>query len=180
MSKLILKRFHCVEDTDEIGGESPYFLTFVGDIATGQTAFKMTRHGNWHNEVDKGEIWQVNETVASGFDFVPAKTVVLSAMVEEDEGLDVNSGEVNTIHAIVRAKLNDFRSAGAHTVTPGIASSLISAFRSGLTLALLTSSGAADDPMGVRRVTLTGQAGDLPLVSFSGDDGRYRVRYAQA
>jgi hypothetical protein len=34
--------------------------------------------------------------------------------------------------------------------------------------------------MGVRRVTLTAQAGDLPLVGFSGDDGRYRVRYAQA
>ena len=32
MSKLILKRFQCVEDTSESGGESPYFLTWVGNL----------------------------------------------------------------------------------------------------------------------------------------------------
>jgi len=32
MANLVLKRFQCVEDTSESGGESPYFITWVGDL----------------------------------------------------------------------------------------------------------------------------------------------------
>ena len=179
MAKLILKRFQCVDDTSEIGSESPYFLTFVGDIATGRTHLKMTRQGNWENEVDKGENWTVNETVAEGFDLVPSKTLVLSVMVEEDEGLDVSSNELNLILATLTSKLNGFRQAGATIVNSAIAGPMASVFKTMAQLALSSSSGADDDFMGVKRVSLTGHAGELPLVSFSDGDGRYRVRYAQ-
>ena len=180
MSKLILKRFQCVIDTDELGSESPYFLTFVGDIGSGKTTLKMTRQGNWENEVDKGEIWTVNETVAEGFALVPAKTLVLSAMVEEDEGLDVNGNEMTMIHNVLIAKLNGFRQAGATIVNSAIAGPMASAFKSVLGLALFSTTGAADDYMGTKRVALSGNVGDLPVVSFVGDGGRYNVRYAVA
>lgn len=180
MAKLILKRFQCVVDTDELGSESPYFLTFVGDIGSGKTTLKMTRQGNWENEVDKGETWTVNETVAEGFDLVPNKTLVLSAMVEEDEGLDVNGSELTTIRNVLTNKLNGFRAAGATIVNGSISSPMITAFKNALKLALSSSSGADDDYMGTKRVSLTGHNGDLPVVSFIADDGKYNVRYAVA
>jgi hypothetical protein len=179
MAKLILKRFQCVIDTNELGSESPYFLTFVGDFATGKTALKLTRQGNWHNEVDQGETWTVNETVADGFDLVPTKTVVLSAMVEEDEGLDVNSVEVNMIRSVLTARLNTLRQAGVTLVNATIANLMASTMKTALQLALSSSSGADDDYMGTRRVAITGQSGELQLVTFNAGGGLYRVRYAQ-
>jgi hypothetical protein len=179
MAKLILKRFQCVIDTNELGSESPYFLTFVGDFATGKTALKLTRQGNWHNEVDQGETWIVNETVADGFDLVPTKTVVLSAMVEEDEGLDVNSVEINMIRSVLTARLNTLRQAGVTLVNATIANLMASTMKTALQLALSSASGADDDYMGTRRVPITGQSGDLQLITFNADSGLYRVRYAQ-
>ena len=179
MAKLILKRFQCVIDTNELGSESPYFLTFVGDFATGKTALKLTRQGNWHNEVDQGETWTVNETVADGFDLVPTKTVVLSAMVEEDEGLDVNSVEINMIRSVLTSRLNTLRQAGVTLVNATIGNLMASTMKTALQLALSSASGADDDYMGTRRVPITGQSGDLQLITFNADRGLYRVRYAQ-
>ena len=170
MAKLILKRFQCVIDTNELGSESPYFLTFVGDFATGKTALKLTRQGNWHNEVDQGEIWTVNETVADGFDLVPTKTVVL----------DVNSVEINMIRSVLTARLNTLRQAGVTLVNATIANLMASTMKTALQLALSSASGADDDYMGTRRVPITGQSGDLQLITFNADSGLYRVRYAQA
>ena len=180
MSKLTLKRFHCVEETDEIGTDSPYFLTFVGDIDTGNTAIKMTRQGNWHNEVDAGEIWTVNETVAQGFGFVPNKTVVLCGLVEEDEGLDINNDEVKAIETAVKGALNDFRNTGSTLVTSKVRNDLASTMRGAIFLHLLSSAGARDDIVGVKPLVLNGKTGDQSLVSINGDGGRYRVRYAMA
>ena len=178
MSKLILKRFQCAVETDEIGADSPYFLTFVGDIGTGATSIKMTRQGNWHNEVDAGEIWTVNETVSQGFGYVPNKTVVLCAVVEEDEGLDVTSAEVGAIEAAVKSALNQFRATGSTTVTSKVRRDLASAMRGAIFLHLLSSAGAQDDIVGVKPLVLNGKTGEQALVPVSGDGGLYRVRYA--
>jgi hypothetical protein len=178
MSQLILKRFQCAIDTNELGSESPYFVTFVGDIGTGATTTMMTRQGNWHNEVDKGEIWTVNHTVASGFALVPSKTLVLSAMVEEDEGLDVNSDEMKDVAKIMHNFFQGFL--GGVAITGSIRTAMVARLKTLLQGKLLSASGAADDLMGVKALTLNGQAGDQSLVSFSGDDGLYRVRYAVA
>jgi hypothetical protein len=32
MANLVLKRFQCVEDTNESGGESPYFIALKGVV----------------------------------------------------------------------------------------------------------------------------------------------------
>jgi hypothetical protein len=183
MAKLILKRFQCVVDTDELGSESPYFLTYVGDIRTEpnkKSKLKITRQGNWENEVDKGETWVVNETVAEGFDLIPSKTVVLSAMVEEDEGWDISSSDEDMIRNALDKKLADFRSAGVTNVNGAISSAMAATFKAALTLALSTASGADDDYMGIKRVTLTGHTGDLKPVPFKSGGGHYNVRYTVA
>ncbi len=180
MSKLILKRFQCAVETDEIGADSPYFLTFVGDIGTGATSMKRTRQGNWHNEVDAGEIWTVNETVSQGFGFVPNKTVVLCGVVEEDEGLDINAAEVDAIEQAVKSALNQFRATGSTTVTNKVRNDLAAAMRGAIFLHLLSSAGARDDIVGVKPLKLSGAAGEQSLVSVTGDGGTYKVRYAIA
>jgi hypothetical protein len=180
MSKLILKRFQCMEETDEVGSDSPYFLTFVGDIATNKTAMKMTRQGNWHNEVDQGETWTANETVADGFDFTPNKTVILCGMVEEDEGVDISSAEVTSIRTTLANRLNQFKATGSTTVTTLIRNDLASLMRGMISVSLLTSSGASDDIVAVKPLTPNGQLGEQPLVSLVGDGGHYRVRYGIA
>lgn len=179
MSTLILKRFQCVVDTDEVGSESPYFLTFVGDLASGKSAMKPTRQGNWHNEVDKGEIWTVNDTVTTSVPLVPATTVVLSAMVEEDEGVDINESEIAIIRTAMDGKLKSLRLQG-HTTAATAAGPLRLHFLSAISLALSTGSGADDDLMGVKRVTLKPGTGDLSVVPFKADTGFYNVRYAVA
>ena len=180
MSKLILKRFQCVTETDEVGADSPYFLTFVGDITTGKTALKLTRQGNWHNEVDQGEIWQVNATVADGFDFKPAKTLVLCAMVEEDEGLDISSAEVEQMQAALAQRLNQYRATGANVIKPIITNGMAQMMRSLVLMSTITSAGANDDLVGVKALTLNGNSGEQALVSLVGDGGHYRVRYGVA
>jgi len=180
MSTLILKRFHCVTETNEPGSDSPYFLTFVGDITNGNTAMKMTRQGNWHNEVDEGEIWQVNATVADGFNFKPATTLVLCAMVEEDEGLDISNAEVEQIQAALAQRLNQFRATGANVIKPIITNSMAQTMRARIVVSLLTNAGAGDDIVGVKALKLNGNTGEQALVSLVGDGGHYRVRYGVA
>jgi hypothetical protein len=180
MSKLILKRFHCVEETNEIDSDSPYFLTFVGDIATGKTHLKLTRQGNWHNEVDSGEIWTVNETVADGFDFSPSKTVVLCALVEEDDGLDINANERDMIETAVKNEMQSFINTGSTTVTNKVRNDMADRMRSAIFLATLTAAGDRDDIVSVKALKPNGKTGEQALVKLAGDGGRYRVRYAVA
>ena len=178
MSKLILKRFQCAIETDEIGADSPYFLTFVGDIGSGATSIKMTRQGNWHNEVDAGEVWTVNETVSQGFGYVPNKTVVLCGVVEEDEGLDITSAEVGAIELAVKNALNQFRATGSTIVTTKVRKDLANTMRCAILLHLMSNAGATDDIVGVKPLVLNGKTGEQSLVSVSGDGGLYMVRYA--
>ena len=180
MSKLILKRFACVTETDEVGADSPYFLTFVGDISTGSTSIKLTRQGNWHNEVDQGETWIVNEQVADGFNFVANKTVVLCAMVEEDEGIDISSEEADMVKLALTHRLGQFKATGSTTMTSLIRSNLLTLMRGAIGNMLSSSVGASDDFVAVKALTLNGNSGEQSVVTLVGDGGKYKVRYAVA
>jgi hypothetical protein len=173
MAKLILKEFRCVVDTDELGAESPYFLVFIGDLETGKTELKMIRQGNWHNEVDKGELWTVNAPVVSGFSFKPNPTLVLVALIEEDENLDISNFERdNLIKPLLAAKFKSFKDSGSTIVTGGIESGVSSTFKTALGLTL-----ANDDNMGIKRLKPNGQTGNQPLLNYFADTGHYRVRF---
>ena len=176
MSQLILKEFRCVDDTNESGAESPYFIVFVGDLTTGDNDTQLVRQGNWHNEVDKGELWVVNAPVVSGFSFKAGPTVVLVALIEEDENVDISKAEVNAIvKPIMDSQFESIKKAGTTTVTSAIAGSLRSAFNNALSIFLNN-----DDNMGVIRLKVNGKTGLQPLLNYFADSGHYRVRFEVA
>lgn len=173
MAQLILKEFRCVDDTNESGAESPYFIVFVGDLTTRNSDVVQVRQGNWHNEVDKGELWVVNAPVLSGFSFKADPTIVLVALIEEDENVDINKAEVSAIvKPIMRSQFKSITDSGTTTVTSAIAGSLRSAFNNTLSIFL-----SNDDNMGVLRLKVNGKTGPQPLLNYFADSGHYRVRF---
>jgi hypothetical protein len=173
MAKLILKEFRCVEDTDESGGESPYFIIFVGDLTTGNTEVKRIRRESWDNKVDKGELWVVNVPVVSGFNLNPNPTLVLVALLEEDDNMDISNDALNSgLKAFLQGRFKGFKDSGSTIVTSAIANSLRDAFIAWLSLAL-----GNDDNMGVKRLKVNGTPGLQPLLNYFADTGHYRVRF---
>lgn len=190
MAKLILKEFRCVNqafDMDDmegvIKGNSPYFITFVGDItkSVDNATIKLSRRGEWHNEVNHGELFVPNETITGDFSLNPAHTVVLVALIEEDGNVDVTLNELENIRNTLSLKLLDFKASGSIKVTQGIFQALKAIFDTKVRNSL-ASSGAADDLLGIRPKNaehpwLNGQTSSQPLMHFVGLGGHYRVRY---
>lgn len=89
MSTLILSDFKCVEETNELGSDSPYFVFFVGKPQDPAAADLVTiRKPEWNEAVDEGNILHPNATVAS----VDDDTLVLCALMEEDLNTDITTG----------------------------------------------------------------------------------------
>jgi len=185
MANLVLKRFQCVEDTSEIGGESPYFITWVRDLVEGTSTLKLTRKTYWDNNVSKGTgAWPVEDVVSTGLSLKPANTLALAMMVEKDEGIDVLSSEIDAIRSTMSTVLRNHQevfTAG----DPNFISTMKNTLEAKIKLALQSSAGADDDLMeestwrAARRIVLTGKAEELAIVTFKGGGGQYNVRYAQ-
>lgn len=172
MATLTLKEFRCVEDTDESGGESPYFIIFVGDLITGNTEVKRIRRESWDNNVHKGELWVVNIPVVSGFSLNPSPTLVLVALLDEDDNMDISSDAINVLETFLQGRFKGFKDSGSTTVTSGISNSLRDAFSIWLSLSL-----GNDDQMGIKRLKVNGSPGLQPLLNYYADTGHYRVRF---
>lgn len=187
MASLVLKRFQCVEDTSEIGGESPYFITWVGDLATGQSALRLTRKSYWDNNVSKGAgAWPVDDTICSGFSLKPSDTLALAVMIEKDEGIDIGSSELDSMRGTMATALETHRQAGFTASNANFINTMKNTLEGKVSQALSSSVGASDDLMrednyrAARRIVLTGKAEELAIVTFKGGDGQYNARYAQA
>lgn len=89
MSKLILSDFKCVQETNEIGSDSPYFVFFVGKPRDPTAADIVTiRQPEWNEAVDEGNVFHPNAPVAR----VDDDTLVLCALMEEDLNTDITTG----------------------------------------------------------------------------------------
>jgi hypothetical protein len=175
MAKLILKEFRCVEDTDESGSESPYFLVFIGDLVTGKTDVKRIKQGNWDDEVDKGELWVVNAPVPFDhpFSFKTDSTLIFVALLEEDIDVDISEAEVKTFFKpVLDASFQELKRSGATKITNGISLGVKKSFNLLLGLKL-----GNDENMGIIRLKPTGQPGNQPLLNYFADTGHYRVRF---
>jgi hypothetical protein len=191
MAQLRLQKFKCDEDTDEIGGESPYFFTFIADTRFLGNGFEKlpevhcTRKAKWNNEVDKGETWPVDAILSNTFALGSQHTMVLCAMVEKDEGLDISADEVKTIRQKMIDSWTVHIQGGFQIDDSGLTSNLSAAFQGAIKTALASSKGAQDDLMlnsagkGIRRLKLLNEPGVCDPVGFSGDTGFYRVWYEQ-
>ena len=185
MANLVLKRFQCVEDTSESGGESPYFITWVGDLREGTSSLKLTKKTYWDNNVSKGPgAWPVDDVVSSGMSLKPADTLALAIMVEKDEGLDISGTEMDAIKSRLLTVLRSHQEVFTAS-DPNFISTMKNTFEAEVKKALQTSVGADDDLMAessyraARKISLSGKAEELPIVTFKGGGGQYNVRYAQ-
>jgi hypothetical protein len=123
--------------------------------------------------VDKGELWEVNVQIVNGFSLNPNPTLVLVALLEEDDNLDISNDAINTgLKTFLEGRFNGFRDSGSTVVTSAISNSLRDAFNNWLSLAL-----SNDDNMGVKRLRLNGDSGLQPLLNYFADTGHYRVRF---
>lgn len=184
MANLVLKRFQCVEDTSEIGGESPYFITWVGDVRDGTSTLRLTRKTYWDNNVSKGPgAWPVDDVVSTGLSLKPSATLALAMMIEKDGGIDVLASEIDAIRSTMATVLRNHE--GFMADDPNFTSTMRNTLKSKIQQALQSSAGDDDDLMeednhsAVRTIKLTGQAGELAIVTFKGGGGQYNVRYAQ-
>ncbi|BCJ76806.1 hypothetical protein CS0771_63500 [Catellatospora sp. IY07-71] len=85
----------CVEETDEVGDDSPYFLVFAASTTNpGATAFGRWGPGGWDAEVASGETYYPNASIVSG---VSSGWLLISVMLEEDYDNDLSAGEITWI-----------------------------------------------------------------------------------
>ena len=190
MAKLILKRFQCVEDTSESGGESPYFLTWVGNLNDpSQSTLTLTAKTYWDNNVDKGPgAWPVDHVVCATLPPSPSKTLALAVMIEKDEGRDITATEVQTMRQSLQTVLQTWVSSGVtdSCSNTNFVNTLKNTFEGQVKNKLQSSAGADDDLMeednwrAARRIALTGKNEELAIVTFKGGTGQYNVRYGQA
>jgi len=186
MAKLVLKRFQCVEDTSEIGGESPYFITWVGDLREGVSRCRRSQKTYWDNNVSKGPgAWPVDLVVCSDLSLKPADTIAFAIMVEKDGGFDITEAEATAIQNRMGTVLRNHQE--IFTVAdPQFVNTMRNTFEAEVRKALQTTSGDDDDLMeednwrAARRIALKGVVGELDIVTFKGGGGQYKVRYAQA
>lgn len=185
MANLVLKRFQCVEDTSEIGGESPYFITWVGDLREGASRCKRSKKAYWDNNVSKGPgAWPVDLVVCSDLSLKPADTLAFAIMVEKDGGFDITDAEAAAIQDRMGTVLRNHQE--VFTVAdPQFVNTMRNTFETEVRKALQTTAGDDDDLMeednwrAARRIQLSGKAEELPIVTFKGGGGQYNVRYAQ-
>ncbi len=185
MAKLTLLRFQCAEDTSEIGGESPYFITWVGNLDNPDAStIKLTALPYWNNNVDKGPgAWPVNEVVCNTLP-PPSRALALAVMIEKDEGRDITSGERDDIKQKMIDALDTWVRAGVLDSSDAtLVSTMKNTFEANVRTRLQSASGADDDLMeednwrAARRISLTSQPQELPIVTFKGGTGIYHVRY---
>jgi hypothetical protein len=164
MSKLILEKFKCKEDTSEIGSESPYFMIYVAEARNGhaKSDVKFVRKEAWDNEVDKGDTFVPNMTVSSGMHH----DLVIVGMIEEDWDPDLAS-PVNFIIAAEMKPLDSLLAAVSTGVDDNLAGIVKAQFRTELEKYV-----ANDEILGVKRVKPS-----APKVNFTGDDGNYEVTF---
>jgi hypothetical protein len=173
MATLVLKEFRAVEETDEVGSDSPYFLIFRGrpNNPTASTV-DIVRFGSWDNEIDSGDFRTVNFAVGTGVD---AGTVVLVALMEED--VDPNFTSSNQAMKNVRGWMKTALQAwGANGATVDqVASSLTPEFAKAI-----NANRGNDDIVSIQQLKITTLSGQLGLLHMKGDGGYYRVRFTMA
>jgi hypothetical protein len=183
VAKLILKEFRCVVDTDESGDESPYFVTWVGNLVTAETAVKWSRKAFWENKVSPGPTWPVNDIVVSGFDLNPSRALALALMIEEDEGTDLTKAEAeNDVKARMFQIFENYRQNGFQATDPLFINVMRNTLRAAVLDKMSPGVGADDDLMeeddwrAARVIPLPGHVGAME-VTFKGGNGKYVARY---
>jgi hypothetical protein len=162
---LKLDRVHCVEETDEVGSDSPYVLVFATSPSnSGAVRFGKWGPGGWDTKVDSGDIYYPNGTIASG---VQAGWTLWTVLMEEDDGNDLSAGDLDYIESMLWNQWQaSFWQSGAQQ-------------QINMMLTFLNAVGTVtgnDDTVAIRFFPVSGSSAGS-TVQFTGDGGNYWLRF---
>jgi len=174
MAKLILKAFRCLKQNDNFFSDSPYFVILIAN--SGTPAFfdvKRLRDPKWDNNFEASTRVDPNMTVSSS---VGTNSLVLVALMEEEDNPDIGGTAINDIKAQVKPLYDAFWASGAASADD-LEAHLAFPFMN----AVFKKRGN-DDVIQIPRLKITKSAGDLPLLDMKSksESGEYRVRFAMA
>ena len=162
---LKLDRVQCIEETDEIGGDSPYVLVYAtSPTNSGVVRIGRWGPGGWDGNVNTGETYYPNGTIATG---VQAGWTLWTVLMEEDDGNDISSGDLAYIDSMM---WNQWQ---------------VSFWQSGVLQQLnmmMTFLNAIDevtgndDTVAIRVFPISGSSAGTSI-NFTGDGGNYTLRF---
>lgn len=167
-SLLYLKEFRCVEETDEGGNDSPYFVVFVANKG-GQIFSDVVRvrDPDWDGAAYSGKLFQPNLWVHNHVD---TNSIVLVALIEEDFDPDIGDSKIALLKTLMHIRFSTY--AGWNLTNDQLAYLARSDFAGYLQDLLVN-----DEYIQTKRLSVSTNVGDLPLLNFAGDGGSYRVRF---
>jgi hypothetical protein len=183
--KLILKKFTCLNATDDPGGDSPYFVVFVGKpkatpvrlrLKLSELDFQIAtvRKESWDDAIDDGVVRIPNLVVANDKGHalhVDGNSCVLVALCEQDDDVDVKHDERHDILSDLRVPWIVAGGGHADASGPHIAHTIRHKFA-----AIVDDALTNDDLLGVARLRPT--AGPHTVHYLSKDDEyHYRVEF---
>ena len=172
MASLTLERFRCVSETSGGDSDSPYFLVFFGKASNPAAADVVRiRREAWDNTIDTNDFVHANALVASGVD---TGTLVLVAMLEEDDGPDIDGANLAVVRQSMRTMFTAFSASGSASVASLAPKMALEFFK------VIAKKTGNDDIIGPAWLEITTNAGELPLVHLLGDGGHYKVRFGMS
>lgn len=167
MSKLVLKRFKCNAESNEIGDDSPHFLVFHGRRGQGASSssnVELVRRSAWDDSVAQGETIPANATVINPMN----ADIVIVAMMEEDWDPDFTGLTLARLRGWICPFFNSLANSVAF-IDSNVATLVLQEFRRGI-----QSLRSNDEILGVKRLSLS----TLSPLSFTGDGANYKVTFA--
>lgn len=167
-SLLYLKEFRCVEETDEVGNDSPYFVVFIGNKGGAPSSDVVRlRDPDWDGAAHSGKLFQPNLWVHNQVD---TNSIVLVALIEEDYAADINASRIAVLKVLMQSKWSIYGSWNLSNAQ--LAYLARNDFASYLQDLLVN-----DEYIQTKSLSISTNVGDLPLLTFAGDGGFYRVRF---
>lgn len=160
---LRVKTVQCVEETDEVGDDSPYYVAFaVSPTNPNATAFGKWGPGALDVEVASGETHNPNGVILGG---IPAGWTLITLMLEEDSANDLSATDRQNID---NGMYNQYQISFWKPKSTML-------FEMQMALIFLTGSYLENDDVVASGTTTVSTAGSW--VYYDGDGGRYWVNY---
>jgi hypothetical protein len=174
MAKLYLRDFHCFA-ASEGSSDSPYFLVFHGHPPyAGKTRVERVIKKKWDNAIDTGQTVEANSHVA---DHVDSNTFVMVALMEEDDGNDFATPQLENISAHMSERFLKLPHPSSNFPESMFTNALLGEF-----LLAIGKYRTNDDIIGLHRLIINGDApGYLPQpLIFVGSGGIYAAQFKLA
>lgn len=180
--RIALTSFKCIEETDEVGADTPYFLVTAADLTTTFPSVEVTRYGP-QEDVDTGEAfvtggqffwWTDNRSARLISD--PDDVIFVVSAVENDDG------DPAATTALVKVAAVSSLAASRSASRPARAAALIRDIRGALQVP--TGAPNFDDEIQTRELRfekkdlLVGGTGNAPIhrdLDVVGDGGHYKL-----